>query len=519
MKKLLLTVIAAFALSGSVFAQEYHYQPNISDYENWDLILTYAQIDGVFIEATDNWADMELASFVGDECRGAIFLVDETDLGDEHPAAQLPVNYTANGEEVTYRMYDHSTGTEYTGTINISYVTGDGDHNEIWFGEDPVIINYTAMTPATQTFTLDITGYTGDGGYYLIASPVEEDITPAATNGFVTGGYDLYYFDQSQDHEWMNYKANNFDIANGKGYLYASNTDTQLEFTGTPYSGDGIVDVTYDAGSTYPGVNLVGNPFPGTAYLAQPFYRLNGAGSEVEPTAASGEIQMFEGVFVQVADGTWTCEFTTTAPTKSPATLNVTVSQYRDKLDKAIINFGDGATLEKFQLNPSHTKVYVPVEGKDYAVANAEGEMGEMPVSFKAERNGAYTLGFNSENATFSYLHLIDNMTGADVDLLAMPSYTFDALTTDYASRFRLVFATGSSLDGDSFGYVNGNGNLSIFGIEGEATVQVIDAVGRVLSSETFSGSYEKKIDAAPGVYMVRLINGNDVKVQKIVVR
>jgi hypothetical protein len=38
------------------------------------------------------------------------------------------------------------------------------------------------------------------------------------------------------------------------------------------------------------------------------------------------------------------------------------------------------------------------------------------------------------------YLHLIDSLTGADVDLLTEPSYTFDAKTTDDASRFRLVF-------------------------------------------------------------------------------
>ena len=43
--------------------------------------------------------------------------------------------------------------------------------------------------------------------------------------------------------------------------------------------------------------------------------------------------------------------------------------------------------------------------------------------------------------------------------------------------------------------------------------------MGHVISSETFSGSYEKRINGAPGVYMVRLINGNDVRVQKVVVR
>ena len=81
------------------------------------------------------------------------------------------------------------------------------------------------------------------------------------------------------------------------------------------------------------------------------------------------------------------------------------------------------------------------------------------------------------------------------------------------------MFATGSSVDGDSFAFINGMGNLCIFGIEGEATVQVMDALGHMVSSNTFSGSYEQKLNVAPGVYMIRLINGNDVKVQKIVIR
>lgn len=34
-------------------------------------------------------------------------------------------------------------------------------------------------------------------------------------------------------------------------------------------------------------------------------------------------------------------------------------------------------------------------------------------------------------------------LTGADIDLLQTPSYTFEAKADDSASRFKLVFATG----------------------------------------------------------------------------
>ena len=68
--------------------------------------------------------------------------------------------------------------------------------------------------------------------------------------------------------------------------------------------------------------------------------------------------------------------------------------------------------------------------------------------------NGTYTLSVDPKGVELDYLHLIDNLTGEDVDLLAPVSaseseaiqepvaYTFTAKTTDYASRFKLVFST-----------------------------------------------------------------------------
>ena len=146
--------------------------------------------------------------------------------------------------------------------------------------------------------------------------------------------------------------------------------------------------------------------------------------------------------------------------------------------------------------------------------------MGEMPLNFKATENGSYTLSFNNEGVAFSYLHLIDNKTGSDVDLLVNPSYNFEALVTDYESRFKLVFVTnGASEDANESGFAFfSNGNW-IISNEGEATLQVIDINGRVLSSETVNGSVSKAINAAPGIYILRLINGDSVKVQKVVVR
>ena len=116
-----------------------------------------------------------------------------------------------------------------------------------------------------------------------------------------------------------------------------------------------------------------------------------------------------------------------------------------------------------------------------------------------------------------SYLHLIDNLTGVETDLLENPNYTFDSKTTDYASRFRLVYsADGNKENFESFAYCSGN-TLKI-NSQDNAIVQVIDILGHVLSSETINGNCEKDMNLCPGVYILRLVSNNSVKTQKIVI-
>jgi hypothetical protein len=395
----------------------------------------------------------------------------------------------------------------------------------------------------TATVKKTITGYTsytgqGNGGYYLIGNPLNGTVYSSsfATVGLISGNFDLYSwsYSSSDDKEWRNYETSSFSLYTQTGYLYANENDVTLTFTGTVMANNTDVNMSlsYSTYGNYAfnGWNLVANPFVCNAYIKDAtdniaaFYRMNADGDGY--TAATGAIAPMEGIFVKATAAEQSFKFTRTAPAASTGNgqLNINLAQAvtnrgeKGSTDNAIIRFGEGNTLEKFSFREGSSKVYIPQDGKDYAVVNA-GKVGEIPVSFKAEKNGSYMLSFTSQEVSFSYLHLIDNLTGNDVDLLANPSYSFNAQTTDYASRFRLVFATGSSVDGDNFAFINTMGNLSIFGIEGNATVQVIDLLGHVLSSETFSGSYEKKLNVAPGVYMIRLINGDDVKVQKIVVR
>ena len=113
-------------------------------------------------------------------------------------------------------------------------------------------------------------------------------------------------------------------------------------------------------------------------------------------------------------------------------------------------------------------------------------------------------------------LHLIDNLTGADIDLLQNPSYSFEARTTDYASRFKLVFATGETEGNGNFAFIS-NGEIILTGVNGHSVLQIIDMNGRVLSSCNATNRIGTD-GLAAGVYVLRLINGDDVKTQKMVI-
>ena len=356
--------------------------------------------------------------------------------------------------------------------------------------------------------------------------------------------YDLYQFNQSAtDGEWQNYKANNFNLLNGQGYLYANENDVNIIFKGDFNENDTKeIALAYDANAEFSGWNLVGNPFPVNSYANRSYYVMNEAGTAIEPVAVSMEtaIPACTGVMVKADNTGETITFSKTAPeilSQNNGVLQIAVAEAgtsalrqaqgpqvlgSSPLDKAIVSFNAGDRLEKFVFNEDNAQLYIPSGKNNYAIACAE-KTGEMPLNFKATKNGVYTITVNAETAEMEYLHLIDNITGNDVDLLIEPCYTFETKTTDYASRFKLVFNAnvedGPSTGSGTFAFINSSGNLTIYGIEGEATLQILDVLGHVLSSEQFSGSYEKKLNVAPGVYMLRLINGDDVKVQKIVVR
>ena len=410
--------------------------------------------------------------------------------------------------------------------------------------------SYTLHMPAQNVvITADVTlttvyreieGYgEGTDRWAFIASPVVENITPdGATNHLIGAAipetdpvvydFDLYRLNPS-DLMWENYHAHSsdFNIVNGMGYLYATKTTKTLAFSGTFNMG-----TSKDVTGLPQGFNLVGNPFIVDAYVSKPYYTLNSDGSAILTETSSNAILPCYGVIVEVsaeeyAAGnnkvTFSTEEQSVGPNNSGLSIALTQANTRNNalLDNAIVSFNEGSELGKFYFGTQDANIYIPQGNKDYAIAFSD-KTGEMPLNFKAAKSGTYTLSVNPESVELAYLHLIDNLTGADVDLLATPNYTFNANMTDYESRFRLVFVAkaedGASTGSETFAYYNGSEWM--ISNTGRATLQVVDAMGRVLRSETINGNATINTNGlSAGVYMLRLINSEDVRAQKIVVR
>ena len=359
----------------------------------------------------------------------------------------------------------------------------------------------------------------------LIAMPVVDEVYFYDVENINSGAYDLYYFDQKYEGaEWRNqkdYETGWYNLIPKKGYLYANADEVTLEVDGElfPANADQSVSLDYVEGMSRTGWNLIGNPFACQAYLANgmAYYRMNAGGTAIESAMAGTAIAPMEGVFVKASGSGQTAVFTTTQQ-RGDGHLNIRLSHNQGRaIDNAIIGFGEGGSLLKVQLMSNASKIYFTENDKDYAIISV-GQIGEQPLNFTTSVNGSYTLTFSLAEVRLSYLHLIDNMTGADVDLLETPTYTFSAKSTDYESRFKLVFATIGDADADDDFAFFSNGNWVVVN-EGEAVVQVIDMNGRILSSETINGSAQVNVNAACGLYVMRLVNGEKVKVQKIVVQ
>ena len=513
MKRVFFLLLACM-LSNIMISQNY-WTPEAGDFSDPIGITCVIQIDGVEQESDQ----LEVGAFCGDQCRGSriaeYWEIPVPGLDIHRYVVYLQI-FGNDGDAIFFKLYDHSIHKELNVSSPESLTWNENfpAHNEM----DPYILNFI---PLTSSYTLDITGYSEEQGngnnWYLISTPVGP-VNPAEIEGMTIGDFDLYYFNQSDNGaEWKNYESTPFSLEPCKGYLYAHSTNVTLNFGTEAYSGSGNVSLVKDDNANLAGWNLIGNPFGVTASIGRDFYVMNPEGFEIVP-AETDQIAPMQGIFVIAERDGEAVTFTPGASANDGNKLVINVAQNRSSvIDRAIVRFGQGNQLPKFMLNDNNTKLYIPQADNDYAVVRSDNEA-ELPLNFKAAANGTYILKVDANTTEMDYLHLVDNKTGNDIDLLENPSYTFEASATDFANRFKLVLRNTTSID-ENTNFAFYNGLDWTVNNEGKSTLQVVDMTGRIVSTETIDGTAHVTINAAPGAYMLQLTNGNDVKTQKVVIK
>ncbi len=337
--------------------------------------------------------------------------------------------------------------------------------------------------------------------------------------------YDLMQYTESSS-TWQSQKTISY-MSQERGYIYRRANATTLTFTGSTHVGSqsAYSIVTYSASdANLKGFNLIGNPYPHNIYygaaipttdLAAGFYILqtNGtwhtvAGADINTTA----IGVGEAIMVKASAAISPFEMTdvATAPTPSKAhtaTLAFTVSN-DEYSDVAYAMFSNGEGLPKI----SHLNPEAPMLSIDgYAIANLNEGTESFPMSFSG--NGEYTLTVSGNTNVTGYLHLVDRLTGRDIDLLSTPSYSFTG--SPVSDRFTVKLTPDANEGNSTSRFAIFDGNSLI--VNGEGTLEVYDVMGRRLMSAEVTGS-EYRIpgsDLHTGVYVLRM-NGNS---QKIVIK
>ena len=385
-------------------------------------------------------------------------------------------------------------------TLTVTNTATCNDPNLLIIEDGAQFIHHNNDLKATMKKA--IAAYSGDGGWYTIATPfVNYNPTEITTNS-----YDLYAYNESADQEWENYKAGSFNMTCGSGYLYAHNPSTTLRMTGTLTNGDysKAVELSYEnSEENLRGFNLLGNPtahditFTTTGNVSDGYYYLSN--HDEWKYSTTNNVPVGRGFLVKANTEGQTV--TLNPQSKGESMVKEHFISLDIDGDKAYVKMTEGVSMPMLNFQGKSSSVYLTRDGQAYTMLvrdNAES----IDLCYRPIRHSKHTLSVTANGV--DYLHLIDHKTGTDIDLIATPNYSFESTSSDYTSRFQLKFNADSDSDSDLFAYYS-DGRIVV---NGEGTLHIFDITGRKVENSHL----------VPGVYILRLTTPERVKTQKLVI-
>ena len=186
---------------------------------------------------------------------------------------------------------------------------------------------------------------------------------------------------------------------------------------------------------------------------------------------------------------------------------------------------GGGAKMKR--LRCGNAIIYSRYDQTDYQTVFTPVGVSEVPVRMEVFNDDVFTMRWSTLHGDFHYLHLIDNMTGSDIDMLRATEYHFEGKTTDYKSRFKLVFEVTGLEEEDDNEDDNGSSIVNFafrmgdeLIVNGAGYLEVFDVQGRRLSAKRLvdAQSSVSLPNVAAGIYFLRLSDDKQVRTQKMVI-
>ena len=473
-------------------------------------------------------------------------------------------------------------GLEYHSGVNDTYYVKD-NYSTLLSGGIPHSI-YTSvanMDPTKTTWSTTNIGYfptdtpygtwrdTPDSGcfdFYCYAEPYCHWINFKREG--VPSFFDHWHQDADDNDNHLNIPyENESTMTQGKGYLVDLSEPSMLMADGVLNNGDASGNVSVSVTATdinytgyeyaLKGVNLIGNPYQ--SYLD--FSEFNTTNSintyfildadqhgyvsytvgQSDPVAPA-KLHPHQGFFVRVSSSrnlqftpsmraTTGDNFRSDTPHYPLVNLVCTDSQGRNDFATVELDRPEAGGGEKVSgLHAGDASIWLHLDDLEWQTAFTLPGVHEVPVRFRAYNDGMFTLGWETKNSNFSYMHLIDNLTGMDIDCLNASEYHFEGKTTDYWSRFRLVFEYTDVEENEEDGPSTGSGTFAFFmGDElvvnapstgSAALLQLFDINGHcVFSTELYdTQSVVSPPKVAPGIYILRLTSNQVTRTQKMVI-
>lgn len=370
-------------------------------------------------------------------------------------------------------------------------------------------------------------------GWQLISVPFSADANISEFT-VVNDRYDFYKFDgNNQGKEWINFKNNTNDLetsfVNGRGYLASYKELETFAPTGVfnPSSSHDFVITTGDKRMS--GFQLLGNPFSFNmewskvehSGLVDGFAVANEQGTYNYYDDSDGTIPVGDGFFVKAIEENATMSYDANSAnsisrSEKTESINVIASGNNGN-DNVIISFA-GANKEGFpkldNFNDKVANIFVNNNDVRYGIFNYDRNTTEVEVSFIASVMGRYTISMKT-NGEFDNLVLVDRFTGIETNML-LEDYSFTASGQQDHNRFVVRLSMNNNdVQKERFVYQSNNELI----INGEGLVQIIDIMGRIVYTNEINGISRVNVsNFYSATYVVKVVNENEVKTQKVVI-